>query len=175
MTGDDAPRSVLLLGGATGAGKTSVANAIANRRMDTALVEYDTIHAMMPRPMLAFWKDQAGLAQRLHVEDLVQQLIVHFTGRGHHVMVTDVLTDEIVSRYRDGLGSLGITVVTLRLSRAVNYQRFASRRWRALSDDDWDAVYSLSASVTDVDGSFDADTLSIEDTASIVERFWMSQ
>jgi chloramphenicol 3-O-phosphotransferase len=104
---------VLVLTGPPAAGKTTVAQAIADRLERAAVVDVDALRALVRRPHVAVWYPGEGTAQhRLGVRNACL-LARSFAGAGYKVVVADLLTEETLPVYRAGLDGLRVRVVRL--------------------------------------------------------------
>lgn len=158
---------VVLLTGPTGVGKSTVGNLIANSESAISLVEFDSVHGMFPRPLLAYWGGVDGARQRTDAEDLTMALVRHFA-QDVPVVLTDVVTDEVIARYRAALHPVPIVVVLLLCDQTDAWNRFSGREWLALTPEDWSMVFDQTGDLRSADCVVDTTRMSAQEVADVV-------
>jgi chloramphenicol 3-O-phosphotransferase len=128
--GTGAAADVLVLTGPPAAGKTTVAQAVADRLERAAVVEVDALRAMVRRGHVAAWYPGEGTAQHRLGARHACLLARGFVGAGFKVVVADLLTEETLPLYRAGLAGLPVRVVRLLPSLEEAQRRNRARgRW----------------------------------------------
>ena len=85
---------LLLITGATGVGKSTIAQQLAFAMAGLPIVEFDAVHAMFPRPLLSYWAWPDGVRQRMKAEGLVAFLVRDFLQTSSAVIATDVVNEQ---------------------------------------------------------------------------------
>lgn len=118
----------ILLSGGPGAGKSTVALALATQRQRCAVIEVDDVRHMLRQPHVAPWGGEEGRRQQLLGVRNSCALAANFADDGCDVVITDVLTDETAALYRHLVAGIGIAQLTiapeiaLRRAEARHYQ-----------------------------------------------------
>lgn len=154
---------LLLITGATGVGKSTIAQQLAFAMSGLPIVEFDAIHAMFPRPLLSYWAGPDGVRQRMKAEGLFAFLVRDFLQTSSAVIATDVVNEQTLRRYQSALSPHPVVVILLKCDRDEAHRRFASRAWRALSDGDWERVYDSFSALHSADIVLDVTHLQAEE------------
>ena len=130
MGATEVPADVLLLTGPPATGKTTVAGAVADRVDRCAVVDVDALRALVRGGHVAAWYPGEGTAQHCLGVRHACLLARSFVGAGFKVVVADLLTDETLPLYREGLAGLAVRVVRLLPSLEEAQRRNRARgRW----------------------------------------------
>lgn len=96
--------TILLLTGPPASGKTTIADALAQRAADPlAIIEVDHLRHMLVYPHIAPWDGDEGHAQLLLGVLNACVLAQNFDAAGCNVLIVDAVTDETAARYREEL------------------------------------------------------------------------
>ena len=103
--------TILLLTGPPASGKTTIADSLASRGVDSlAIVEVDYLRHMIVQPHAAPWDGEEGRRQQLLGVLNACVLAQNFDVSGFHVLILDAVTNDTTIRYRE---ELALTIVRL--------------------------------------------------------------
>jgi chloramphenicol 3-O-phosphotransferase len=121
--------SIVVLTGGPGAGKSTIARAVAPLRNRCAVIEVDDLRQMLVKPHVAPWDGVEGRRQqRLGVANAAAVAIA-FADDGCDVVVADVLTNATAALYRTALSPRAIMIVHLRVPLAMAQERALTRHY----------------------------------------------
>jgi predicted kinase len=158
---------VLLLTGPSGAGKNTVAAALAPRLGRCAVIDVDLVRWMVRQPHRAPWEGDEGRAQHLLGARNAGMLARSFLDAGYDVVLLDALTDEVAALYRAELSERGLWIVLLLPSFEEVLRRNRGRGPR-LKEEEVVMLYEQHARLTDYDERVDSTSLSAEDVAGLL-------
>jgi chloramphenicol 3-O-phosphotransferase len=158
---------VLLLTGPSGAGKNTVAAALAPRLQRCAVVDVDLVRWMVLQPHRAPWEGDEGRTQHLLAVRNASVLAGNFLDAGYDVVLLDALTQEAAALYRSELSARGLWVVLLLPSFEEVLRRNRARGPR-LKDEEIVMLYEQHARLTSYDEQIDNTLLSAEDVAALL-------
>jgi dephospho-CoA kinase len=156
--------SIVVLTGGPGAGKSTIARAVAPLRRRCAVIEVDDVRQMLVQPHAAPWEDAEGLRQQKLGASNAARLAIGFADDGEDVVITDVVNNEIAALYRRSLSKQGVQIVHLRVSEALARDRAAGRHY-SLTDEQMRALHSAQADFVDFDRQLDTSVISVSDAA----------
>lgn len=155
---------MLILTGPPAAGKNTVAHCLARLRERCAVVDCDTVRAMLVQPHRAPWDGVEGQRQHLLGIDLTCQLASGFAAAGCEVVILDVLSAESAVRYRAALAEFAPQIIQLLPSWEVCERRFRERA-PTLNTDEFAALYRAQAAFSGFHERIDNSTLTPEAVA----------
>lgn len=158
---------VLLLTGPSGAGKNTVAAALAPRLARCAVVDADVVRWMVVQPHHAPWEGDEGRAQHRLGARNACLLARRFLDAGYDAVLLDALTDEVAALYRWELGSRGLRIVLLLPSYEEVLRRNRVRGPR-LNQAEVAMLYEQHARLTDYDERIDTTALTAEEVAAVL-------
>ena len=144
--------AAIVLTGGPAAGKTTLARLVAEGRARCAVVDVDQVRWMLLQPHVAPWGGAEGHRQQMLGVKNACWLAQSFIADGCDVIVTDVLTDETASLYRQSIPDAAI--VRLTVDFAVALKRSDGRGW-ALTRDEFEALHREQETYTDFDLEID--------------------
>ncbi len=109
--GEATPRPIILLSGPSAAGKNTIAAAIARLRPPTAVIDVDSLRAMLANPHHAPWEGEAGREQQLLGVDMAAGLSNYLGLNGWEAVILDVVSPETEAHYRRLLDAAPFVVV----------------------------------------------------------------
>ncbi|MEP6697970.1 MAG: AAA family ATPase [Pseudonocardiales bacterium] len=156
--------SIVVLAGGPGAGKSTIARAVAPLRRRCAVIEVDDVRQMLVQPHVAPWDGAEGLRQqRLGVSNAAQ-LAIGFADDGGDVVIADVVNNGMAALYRQALGGQGVQIVHLRVSEALARDRAAGRHY-SLTDEQMRALHAAQSDFVAFDRQLDTTVMSVLDAA----------
>jgi adenylylsulfate kinase-like enzyme len=158
---------VLLLTGPSGAGKNTVAEALAPQLGRCAVIDVDLVRWMVRQPHRAPWEGEDGRAQHLLGARNASMLARSFLDAGYDVLVLDSLTDEVAALYRAELSERGLTIVLL-LPTFEEVKRRNRVRGPRLKDEEVAMLYDQHARLSSYDKRIDSTSLSADDVATLL-------
>jgi predicted kinase len=165
--------SIVVLTGAPGAGKSTIARAVAPLRRRCSVIEVDDVRQMLVQPHAAPWAGAEGLRQQKLGVSNAAQLAIGFADDGADVVIADVVNNETAGLYRRTLAEQGVQIVHLRVSEALARDRTAGRHY-SLMDDEMRALHMSQANFVDFDRQLDTSVMSVSHAAlqvcEILER-----
>ena len=164
--GQDEPMAVIVLTGGPAAGKTTLARAVAGGRERCAVVDVDEVRWMLLQPHVAPWGGAEGRRQQLLGVKNACWLAQSFIADGCDVIVTDVLTHETASLYRQSIP--GAAIVRLTVDFAVALERSDARGW-ALTRDEFETLHREQETYTDFDLEIDTTSIDVETLVAAVK------
>ncbi len=111
--GEATPRPIILLSGPSAAGKNTIAAAIARLRPPTAVIDVDSLRAMLANPHHAPWEGEAGREQQLLGVDMAAGLSNYLGLNGWEAVILDVVSLETEAHFRRLLDAPPFAVVLL--------------------------------------------------------------
>jgi predicted kinase len=154
--------SIVVLTGGPGAGKSTIAHAVAPLRRRCAVIEVDDVRHMLVQPHAAPWEGVEGLRQQKLGVGNATQLAIRFADDGGDVVIADVATNDMAALYRHALGEQGVQIVHLLVSEALARER-AARRHYSLIDGQVRALHAAQADFVDFDRQIDTSVTSVSD------------
>jgi gluconate kinase len=163
------PWSVLILAGPPGAGKNTVAAAIAERLERCAVIDVDKLRGMVVKPHRAPWEGPEGEAQlRLGARNACL-LVPIFLEEGFRVVVCDALTHETLAVYRERLSTHSLRVVLLLPSLWETQRRNAGRRRaQVLQAHEVETLYRQHEQLQDIEERIDSTNLHADRVAELL-------
>jgi predicted kinase len=156
--------SIVVLTGGPGAGKSTIARAVAPLRRRCAVIEVDDVRQMLVQPHAAPWDGAEGLRQQKLGARNAARLAIGFANDGEDVVIADVLDNETAALYRRSLSEQGVQIVHLRVSEALARDRAAGRHY-SLTDEQMRALHMAQADFVDYDRQLDTSVVSVSDAA----------
>lgn len=161
---------VLILTGPAGAGKNTVAHALAKLREKYAVIDIDLVRWMILQPHKSPWDGEEGKQQaRLGIKNGCI-LAKSFIKEDYDVVILDVLTDEIAEIYKDRLQGLDPKIVLL----LPTYEEIVKRnklRPPRLSEGRIKNLYELEKNLTILDKKIDNTNITAESAAEGLNKF----
>jgi chloramphenicol 3-O-phosphotransferase len=160
---------ILILTGPPGAGKSSVAEALADRYDRVAHVDVDTLrHFITPTGYRSPGKPGFERQQALAIRNACD-LARNFMAERFAVIIDDVVGGrEQLERYMEGLKDAGVALHYVRLmpSLAVCHERNKGRRADRVADERLELLYREFEGAGDMPGSvIDSSAMTVEATA----------
>jgi predicted kinase len=161
----------LLLSGGPAAGKSSTALRLVEPLRRAAVIDVDDIRHLVVAGHAAPWDGSEGhLQQRIGIEN-ASDLARRYLRWGIDVVLSDVLTADTATLYRDLIP--GILIVQLRLPLAEARRR-ASLRPVYLTEDEFDALHASQIDDLGPDHIVDVGSLTLAEQADAVAMLWKS-
>jgi predicted kinase len=159
--------SIVVLTGGPGAGKSTVAMAVAQLRERCAVIEVDDLRQMLVQPHVPPWEGAEGLRQqRLGVAN-ASLMAGTFATDGADVVIADVLTDETAAHYRQALDAASVSIVHLTVPCSLAHERAIARHY-SLTDDQFRSLHAAQDHFRDFDVQIDTSTSPVQESAEIV-------
>jgi predicted kinase len=156
--------SIVVLTGGPGAGKSTIARAVAPLRRRCAVIEVDDVRQMLVQPHAAPWEGAEGLRQQRLGVGNAAQLAIAFANDGGDVVIADVVNDETAALYRRTLGDRAVQIVHLRVTEALARERTAGRHY-SLTDGQMRSLHAAQVDFVGFDAQFDTSAMSVSDAA----------
>jgi predicted kinase len=156
--------SIVVLTGGPGAGKSTVAQAVAPLRRRCAVIEVDDVRQMLVHPHAAPWDGAEGLRQQELGVANAAQLAIAFAEDGADVVIADVVTNQTAALYRRALGTYGVQIVHLLVTEAMARDRAAGRHY-SLTDGQMHALHAAQVDFVDFDAQLDTSVIAVSDAA----------
>ena len=160
---------VLLLTGPSGAGKNTVAEALAPRLERCAVIDVDLVRWMVRQPHRAPWEGEEGRTQHRLGARNASVLARSFLDAGYDVVLLDALTDELASLYRAELAGRGLWIALLLPSFEEVLRRNRVRGPR-LKEAEVEMLYEQHARLTGYDERVDSTSLSADEVADLLRE-----
>lgn len=157
--------AIVVLTGGPGAGKTTVAAAVAPRRHRSAVIEVDDVRHMLSHPHVAPWGGEEGRRQQHLGVMNACALARNFHDDGCDVLITDVLTDATASLYRRFLPE--VRLVWLQIDPAVALRRVEERHYQ-LTREEFDMLHTSQPEASILDEVLDSGAQDILELADAV-------
>src|SRR5690349_9064016 len=117
------PVAVVLTGG-PGAGKTTVAHAVAVGRRRCAIIDVDDVRHMLVQPHVAPWGGSEGRRQQMLGVENSCALAGSFLRDGSDVVMADVVAPQTAPVYR---ALISAALIKLSIAPAVAFERALAR------------------------------------------------
>jgi len=104
---------VIVLTGPPGAGKNTIAQIIAKRRSQCAVIDVDLVRWMVLQPHKAPWEGDAGKKQQMLGAQNTCLVANNFLKEGYEVIILDVLTTDTAKLYRKQLQKNNVKIILL--------------------------------------------------------------
>ncbi|GAA2163075.1 hypothetical protein GCM10009826_34330 [Humibacillus xanthopallidus] len=162
----------LLLTGGPAVGKTTTARALAETTEPCAYVDVDDVRQMIKSGGVAPWKGAEGRAQHLLGIRNAAVLVANFTDAGINVILSDVVTQDLLSIYRDLVPEL----VTIRLACDLATARArASTRPVHLTIEEFEMLHRQQTEPLETDSELDVSGMTLDAQVDAVRRHWRSR
>jgi predicted kinase len=155
-------RRPLVLTGASAAGKSTCARALADQAPRAACIDVDDVRQLVRSGAAAPWDGPAGRAQLLLGATNACALGRNFRDAGFDVVIADVVTPETAAVYRRELPDVLLVRLVVTFEEA---QRRASTRPVHITDEEFAWVHRL-----DADAAPEADVVLHVDGWSVTEQ-----
>lgn len=156
--------SIIVLTGGPGAGKSTVARAVAPLRHRCAVIEVDDVRQMLVQPHAAPWDGAEGQRQQELGVGNAAQLAIAFAEDGTDVVIADVVNNETAALYRRALVKYGVQIVHLPVTEAMARDRAAGRHY-SLTDGQMHALHAAQVDFIDFDVQLDTCVMSLSAAA----------
>ena len=162
----------LLLTGGPAVGKTTTARALADTTERCAHVDVDDVRQMIRNGGVAPWKGEEGRAQHVLGIRNAAALVHNFAHAGINVIVSDVVTQDLLNIYRDLVPDL----VAIRLVCDLSTARArASSRPVHLTADEFEMLHRQQTEPLETDLELDVSGMTPEAQVDAVGRRWRRQ
>lgn len=159
--------SVIILTGPPGAGKNTIAQIIAKRRNQCAVIDVDLVRWMILQPHKAPWEGNAGKKQQMLGARNACLLANSFLKEAYEVIILDVLTTDSARLYQKQLQKSNVKIILLLPTYEEILRRNILRPPR-LKKDEVKKLYDQQKGFTEYDEIVDNTNLSPEETAQRV-------
>ena len=159
----------LLLTGGPAVGKTTTARALAETTERCAYIDVDDVRQMIKNGGVAPWKDEEGRAQHVLGIRNAAALVANFTDAGLNVILSDVVTQDLLNFYRDLVPNLVAVRLTCDLSTA---RARATSRPVYLTAAEFEMLHHQQAEPLDTDSELDVSVMTLEAQVDAVGRWW---
>lgn len=159
----------LLLTGGPAVGKTTTARALAETTERCAHIDVDDVRQMIKSGSVAPWKGAEGRAQHLLGIRNAAALVANFTDAGINVILTDVITQDLLSIHRNLVPEL----VTIRLASDLATARArASSRPVHLTAAEFEMLHRQQTEPLKTDLELDVSGMTLAVQVDAVRRWW---
>lgn len=163
ITAKEKSMSVIILTGPPGAGKNTIAQIIAKRRNQCAVIDVDLVRWMILRPHKAPWEGSEGKKQQMLGARNACLLAKNFLREAYEVIILDVLTTDTAKLYKKQLQKNNVKIILL-LPTYEEIQRRNILRPPRLKEDEVNMLYDQQKGFTGYDEIVDNTNLSPEET-----------
>ena len=167
------PRRALVLTGPPAVGKSSAARSLAAARPRCAVIEVDDLRQLVRTGAAAPWEGQEGARQRLLGVRNACAVAANFLGGNLEVIITDLVTPETASSYRELLP--GCLIIRLSAPLSETRRRAVTRHiW--LTAAEFDALHEHDAAHPPrVHATMDVTDLNLSAQTEGIEQIWAAQ
>ncbi|MGO4604543.1 AAA family ATPase [Terrabacter sp. 2YAF2] len=162
----------LLLTGGPAVGKTTTARALAEATEPCAFIDVDDVRQMIKSGGVAPWKGVEGRAQHLLGIRNAAALAANFTDSGINVILSDVVTQDLLSIYRDLVPEL--VVIRLVCDPSTAKAR-AGTRPVYLTAAEFEMLHRQQTEPLETDSELDVSAMTLEVQVDAVRRQWRSR
>jgi predicted ATPase len=163
-------RRPLVLTGASAAGKSTCARALADQSARAACIDVDDVRQLVRSGAAAPWEGPAGRAQLLLGATNACALGRNLLAVGFDVVIADVVTPDTAAVYRRELSDVLLVRLVITFREA---QRRAATRPAHLTDEEFAWVHRLDAGAAPAaDAVLDVDGLSVEQQVASLAELW---
>lgn len=160
----------LLLTGGPAVGKTTTAQALARMTDQCAYIDVDDVRQMIKSGGVAPWKGPEGQAQHLLGVRNAAALVANFTDAGMNVILSDVVTRDLLDVYRDLVPEL----LAIRLACELPTARArASTRRVYLTAEEFEMLHRQQSEPLDTDMELDVSRMTLEEQVDAVRHQWL--
>ena len=165
-------RRPLLLTGGPAVGKTTTARALAEATEPCAYIEVDDLRQMIKGGGVAPWKGSDGRAQHLLAIRNAAAMVANFTDAGINVILSDVVTPDLLTTYRDLVPRLVVIRLACDLATA---QARAGTRPVYLTADEFQMLHRRQTEPLETDLELDVSRMTVEAQVGAVRRQWRNE
>ena len=159
--------STVILTGPAAAGKSTIANALAQIHEKAAVIDVDIVRWMYRKPHFAPWEGDQGIEQMRIGAEHACMLARSFSEHGLPVFISDVVLNETIEIYQAQLQDYALLVVQLMPSWDVSIVRLRNRT-PTISEHEAMWVYEAQKKLTGYDYRLDSSTMTVEETVGAV-------
>lgn len=171
ITAKEKIMSVIILTGPPGAGKNTIAQIIAKRRNQCAVIDVDLVRWMILQPHKAPWEGNEGKKQQMLGARNACLLAHNFFKEAYEVIILDVLTTDTVKLYKKQLQKNKVKIILLFPTYEEIIRRNIFRPPR-LKENEVKMLYDQQKEFTEYDEIVDNTNLSPEETAQKVIQLY---
>lgn len=162
----------LLLTGGPAVGKTTTARALAELTQPCAYIDVDDVRQMIKSGGVAPWKGPEGGAQHLLGVRNAAALVANFTDAGFNVILSDVVTSDLLGSYRDLVPEL----VAIRLVCDLPTARErANTRPVYITAEEFDMLHRQQDEPLETDLELDVSRMTLDAQVLAVRRQWQNR
>lgn len=160
----------LLLTGGPAVGKTSTGRGLAETTETGAYIDVDDVRQMIKNGGVAPWKGAQGRAQHVLGIRNAAAMVANFTDAGINVILTDVITQDLLNIYRDLVPEL----VAIRLACDLSTARArANTRPVYLTAAEFEMLHRQQTEPLETDSELDVSGMTLEAQVEAVRRQWL--
>lgn len=161
---------VVILTGPPGAGKDTVAKALARSLERCAVVETDKLREMVISPYRKPWEGEEGKQQHRLGSQNASLIAKSFLEQGFAVVITDTISDNIAELYQRSLSSFQPLIIQL-LPTFEEIKRRNKQKRTGLDEKEIAMAYEFQRGLTKYGVRIDNTSLSPNSTLEKIRRF----